>query len=111
MGLHSASLRVPRATPGSGQCVPRLAERLRLGVLTSQIPPELVDEVLERTGRVEQRRRVLPARAVVYFVLALCLFSSAESASAKLSPIQLYSGWFETFSNGSIRTTSDDELV
>jgi hypothetical protein len=58
----------------------RFGERIRLGVLTEQITPELVDEVLEQTGRVERRRRLTPARAVVYFVLALCLFSSSESA-------------------------------
>ncbi|MEU9064153.1 transposase domain-containing protein [Streptomyces sp. NPDC048430] len=27
------------------------------------------------TGRVQQRNRLLPARLVVYFVLAMCLFS------------------------------------
>jgi hypothetical protein len=42
----------------------------------------MVQEVLERTGRIEVRRRVLPARATVYFVLGLCLFGSAESAGA-----------------------------
>jgi hypothetical protein len=60
----------------------RFAQRIRLGVLTSEITPEMVQEVLERTGRLEIRRRVLPARATVYFVLALCLFGSAESAGA-----------------------------
>jgi hypothetical protein len=30
----------------------------------------LVDEVIAETGRVEQRSRLLPARVVVYFVLA-----------------------------------------
>jgi len=34
-----------------------------------------VDEALVRTGRVEQRTRLLPAGVVVYFVLAMCLFS------------------------------------
>jgi hypothetical protein len=34
-----------------------------------------VDEVLAETGRVQQRNRLLPARLVVYFVLAMCLFS------------------------------------
>src|SRR4051812_9083208 len=38
-------------------------------------PSSLVDDVLTRTGRVEQRTRLLPARVVVYFVLAMCLFS------------------------------------
>lgn len=60
----------------------RFAQRIRLGVLTSEITPEIAREVLERTGRLEIRRRVLPARATVYFVLALCLFGSAESAGA-----------------------------
>jgi hypothetical protein len=34
-----------------------------------------VDDVLQETGRAEQRSRLLPARVVVYFVLAMCLFS------------------------------------
>ena len=50
-----------------------------LGVLTGEIGPELVDEVVERAGCREKRRRLLPARAVVYFVLGLCLFSGADS--------------------------------
>jgi hypothetical protein len=43
--------------------------------LTSAFPPDLVDQVLEQTGRAEQRRRLLPARMVVYYVLALALFA------------------------------------
>ncbi|WP_228389949.1 IS4 family transposase [Streptomyces smaragdinus] len=58
----------------------RFGERIRLGVLTEEISPELIDEVVELTGCGERRRRLMPARAVVYFVLALCLFSSADSA-------------------------------
>jgi hypothetical protein len=53
----------------------RLSDRIALGVLTRAFPPELVDEVVAECGRVEQRRRLLPARVVVYFVLAMCLFS------------------------------------
>jgi hypothetical protein len=45
-----------------------------VGVLTRAFPPELVDEVIEVTGTREQRRRLLPARLMVYFVLALWLF-------------------------------------
>ncbi|MFD7137519.1 transposase domain-containing protein [Streptomyces sp. NPDC059894] len=58
---------------------PQFGDRIRLGVLTEEITPEVVDDVLELTGRVERRRRLLSARAVVYFVLALCLFSSSDS--------------------------------
>lgn len=52
-----------------------------LGVLTEEIPPEFVDEVVELSGCGEKRHRLLPARAVVYFVLGLCLFSGADSAA------------------------------
>jgi hypothetical protein len=58
---------------------PQFGDRIRLGVLTEGITAEVVDDVLELTGRAERRRRLLPARAVVYFVLALCLFSSSDS--------------------------------
>src|SRR3954454_14099389 len=52
---------------------------LRLGVLTAQIGPELVDEVVAAAGATQRRVRLLPARAVVYFVLALCLFSGPDA--------------------------------
>src|SRR5665811_1857789 len=53
----------------------RLTDRIAIGVLTSTFPPVLVDEVLKATGRVEQRHRLLPARVVVYFTLAMCLWA------------------------------------
>ena len=46
-----------------------------LGELTQLIPFEMVDEVLTATGRVQQRVRLLPARVVVYLILAGCLFA------------------------------------
>jgi hypothetical protein len=45
-----------------------------LGELTQTIDFGLVDAVLAETGARERRRRVLPSRVVVYFVLALALF-------------------------------------
>jgi Insertion element 4 transposase N-terminal/Transposase DDE domain len=56
---------------------PPITDRIALGALTSTFPPELVDRVVQETGRAEQRRRLLPARVVVYFVLALALYSHA----------------------------------
>ncbi|WP_413754515.1 IS4 family transposase [Streptomyces sp. R-74717] len=53
----------------------RFSDRIALGVLTRTFTPDLVDEVVAECGRVEQRQRLLPARVVVYFVLAMCLFS------------------------------------
>ncbi|WP_391858252.1 transposase domain-containing protein [Streptomyces silvisoli] len=55
--------------------VERFSDRIALGVLTRAFPPQLADEVIAECERVEQRRRLLPARLVVYFVLAMCLFS------------------------------------
>ncbi len=52
----------------------RFSDRIALGVLTRAYPPELIDEVVAACGRTEQRSRLLPARVVVYFVLAMCLF-------------------------------------
>ena len=43
-------------------------------MLTRLVHRDLVDEVLADTGRTERRRRLLPARVVVYFVLAMTLF-------------------------------------
>lgn len=45
-----------------------------LGELTRIVDFALVDAVLEETGTVERRLRLLPSRVVVYFVLALALF-------------------------------------
>jgi hypothetical protein len=55
----------------------RLSDRVALGVLTATFPRQLVDEVIESTGRREKRNRLLPAHLTVYYVLAMTLFSSA----------------------------------
>jgi len=46
-----------------------------LGELTQQVPFEMVDAVLAQTGRLQSRLRDLPARVVVYLLLAGCLFA------------------------------------
>jgi hypothetical protein len=46
-----------------------------LGELTRLVPFEMVDEVLAATRRTQQRVRRLPARVVVYLLLAGCLFA------------------------------------
>jgi hypothetical protein len=51
-----------------------LPDRVSVGALTRAFPPELVDRVVDATDTRELRRRLLPARLVVYFVLALWLF-------------------------------------
>jgi Insertion element 4 transposase N-terminal/Transposase DDE domain len=46
-----------------------------LGELTQIVPFEMVDEALAATDTVRRRTRVLPARVVVYLLLAGCLFA------------------------------------
>jgi hypothetical protein len=50
-----------------------LTDEVGVGLLTAEFPPVVVDRVLEATGRREQRVRLLPARLVVYFTLAMWL--------------------------------------
>ena len=66
---------MPGVQPATPQCQPRLSDRVAIGVLTRTYPPALVDRVLAQTGRAERRHRLLPARLVGYYVLALALFA------------------------------------
>ncbi len=56
----------------------RISDLISLGVLTATVPAELVDAVLAETGRQSQRQRQLPARVVVYYVMALALYAQAS---------------------------------
>jgi hypothetical protein len=63
--------------PHPSSCPRRRSPTGSHSALTSTFPPDLVDQVIEQTGRAEQRRRLLPARVVVYWVLALALYGQA----------------------------------
>ncbi|MFD8816065.1 transposase domain-containing protein [Streptomyces sp. NPDC059627] len=52
----------------------RFADRLALELLLQTFPPQMVDAAVAASGRSEQRVRLLPARTVVYFMLAMGLF-------------------------------------
>ena len=69
--------RMAPAAPTQLSSPPPITDRIALGALTHTFPAGLVDQVIVQTGRAEQRRRLLPARVVVYFVLALALYSHA----------------------------------
>jgi len=87
---------VPRAgwvRPESDQ---RLSDHVALGVLMRTFPPDLVDEVVAAAGRAERRHRLLPARLVVYYVMAMSLFSSAsyeEVMRSLTEGLEWASGW------------------
>ena len=82
--------------PRPGQVKPdtdaRLSDRIAIGLLTRSFPPELVDRVIAETGREGQRDRLLPPRVVVYFVLAMCLFSG-QSYEWAVRKVMSVSGW------------------
>lgn len=54
-----------------------VAHLISTGVLASVCPRQLIEEVLQETGRGSQRERLLPAPAVVYYVMAMALWREA----------------------------------
>jgi hypothetical protein len=52
----------------------RLTDHVTLGVLSSVIHRDIIDDVIRETRKREERTRLLPAHVVVYYVLALNLF-------------------------------------
>jgi Insertion element 4 transposase N-terminal/Transposase DDE domain len=90
--------------PRAGQLKPptdsRLSDHISIGVLTRVFPPELVDGVVAEAGRAERRHRLLPARVVVYYVLALALFAdcSYEEVMRQLvEGLAWESGWRQSW--------------
>jgi hypothetical protein len=63
---------VTEVEDSGGSC---LTDVVGVGLLTRLVPRELVEEVVVSLGRKEQRDKRLPARVMVYFVLAMALFS------------------------------------
>ena len=60
--------------PGGG----RITDYISLGVVAKTFPRERVDAVLEETGKVSQRQRDLPAHVMVYYVIALALYTGVS---------------------------------
>jgi len=54
-----------------------VAHLISAGVLASICPRAMIEEVLADTGKASQRERLLPAPAVVYYVMALALWREA----------------------------------
>jgi hypothetical protein len=54
-----------------------VAQLISAGVLAAVCPRPLIEEVLAETGKASQRERLLPAPAVVYYVMALALWREA----------------------------------
>jgi Insertion element 4 transposase N-terminal len=74
----------------------RLSEYLSLGVIARIYRRDLVDDVLLETRSKEKRQRLLPARLVVYYVIALALFfgEAYEEVMRKMvGGLRLVSAW------------------
>ncbi|HEY1392168.1 MAG TPA: IS4 family transposase [Methylibium sp.] len=54
-----------------------VAHLISAGVLAAVCPRPLIEQVLAETGKASQRERLLPAPAVVYYVMALALWREA----------------------------------
>lgn len=57
----------------------RLTDHISLGVLTTQFPMDLVEQVLFATARCSERERDLPAHVMVYYVIALALYADVST--------------------------------
>jgi hypothetical protein len=78
---------VPETVASNSDIPLSLIDAIGVGVLTRLVPRELVDEVVASEGRKEIRKNKLPARVVVYFVMAMALFygDSYEEVMRKLA--------------------------
>lgn len=52
-----------------------LPDAMSIGLLAAAFPGDLVDSVIDEAGARERRYRALPARLMVYYVLALAMFA------------------------------------
>ena len=87
-----------------------LADDVRLGVLTEWVTAELVDEVLAECGMRDQRPGALPARFMVYYVLALALFQQDSYDDVAENLVGALEGMDEAIPNRSSFTRARQRL-
>lgn len=56
----------------------RISDYITLGVVARVFPPERIEEILRKTHKASIRNRDLPAHVVIYYVIALALFTQAS---------------------------------
>jgi transposase IS4-like protein/DDE family transposase len=87
-----------------------LADDVRLGVLTEWVTADLVDEVLAERGVRDERPGALPARFMVYFVLALALFQQDSYDDVAENLVGALEGMEEAIPNKSSFTRARQRL-
>jgi Insertion element 4 transposase N-terminal/Transposase DDE domain len=79
----------------------RLTDWISLGVLTSWVPRDAIDDAVEMTGKRAQRRGgKLPPHVTAYFVMAMALFADEdyEEVAARLAgTFADWGGWQESW--------------
>jgi hypothetical protein len=79
----------------------RLTDWISLGVLTSWVPADAVDDAIEAAGKKALRRGgKLPPRVMAYFVMAMALFADEdyEEVAARLAgTLADWGGWEESW--------------
>jgi hypothetical protein len=87
-----------------------LSDEVRLGVLTERVTAELVDEVLAECGIRDQKPGALPARFMVYYVLALALFQQDSYDDVAENLVGALEGMDEAIPNKSSFTRARQRL-
>jgi hypothetical protein len=86
------------------------SDEVRLGLLTEWVTAELVDEVLAERGVRDQRPGALPARFMVYYVLALALFQQDSYDDVAENLVGALEGMDEAIPNRSSFTRARQRL-
>ena len=87
-----------------------LSDEVRLGVLTEWVTADLVDEVLAECGKRDQKPGALPARFMVYYVLALALFQQDSYDDVAENLVGALGGMDEAIPNRSSFTRARQRL-
>src|SRR6266851_3625902 len=87
-----------------------LSDDVRLGVLTEWVTADLVDEVLAECGKPDKKPGALPARFMVYYVLALALFQQDSYDDVAENLVGALEGMDEAIPNKSSFTRARQRL-
>src|SRR6476619_7837114 len=73
LGRAATMARIPAGLPAGS----RVSDHISLGVIARAFPRGEVRRVLAETGRASERERDLPAHVMVYYAIALALYTTA----------------------------------
>src|SRR3954447_12603629 len=73
LGRATTMARIPAGLPAGI----RVSDHISLGVIARTFPPGEVRQVLAETGKASERERDLPAHVMVYYAIALALYTTS----------------------------------